>query len=140
MEGGGLEEEGEEEEEEMRRQEPSIVERSIRAFHTPRISEASTDPPFARLRSHRPAQPMARITPHHRYDDLQHANKSIFITLKRHVNKSERANRENKTVMEDGTDERGGERDEDGSMGRLPWQPSVSTQRTHAHALDVTKV
>lgn len=59
MEGGGLEEE---EEEEMRREEPSFVERSIRAFHMLRISEASTDPPSAWLRSHRPAQTMARIT------------------------------------------------------------------------------
>lgn len=42
MEGGGVEEE---EEEEMRREEPAFVERSIRAFHTLRISEASTDPP-----------------------------------------------------------------------------------------------
>lgn len=31
------------------------------------------------------------------------------------------------------TDERGGERDEDGSMGCLPWQPSVTTEHTHTH-------
>lgn len=51
------------------------------------------------------------------------------------MNKSERANRQNKMVMEDRTDERGGERDEDGSMGRLPWQPSVSTEHTHTHTV-----